>query len=69
VDSFLAQADYFERMADQLERNPLLAIDYLRRAFLISENAALREKSNIILEGAALQDRARNSVELLLADF
>ena len=69
VDSFLAQADYFERMADQLERNPLLAIDYLRRAFLVSGNATLREKSSIILESAALQDRARNSVELLLADF
>jgi hypothetical protein len=29
---FLAQADYYENVAGLLEQNPLLSIDYLRRA-------------------------------------
>jgi hypothetical protein len=36
--------DYYETIADQLDRNPLLAIDYIRRGYLISGNERLKKK-------------------------
>lgn len=61
--------DYYETIADQLERNPLLAIDYLRRAYLISGNEELRAKVKKLHGEVVLEDRAKNSVEQLLVDF
>lgn len=63
------QADHYETVADQLERNPILAIDYLKRAFLISGDERLRQKAQELLNEASLEDRAKNSVELLAAAF
>lgn len=63
------QADHYELVADQLDRNPILAIDYLKRAFLISGEDRLREKAKQLLDGAELSNRAMNSVELLAASF
>lgn len=63
------QAEYYERIADQLERNPVLALDYLRRAFLITSDEKLRQKAKILLGAPGLKDRAKNSVEMLVASF
>ncbi len=63
------QANHYELVSDQLDRNPILAIDYLKRAFLISGEEHLREKAKRLIEGAGLGDRAKNSVELLAAAF
>ncbi len=54
---------------EYVEFNPILAIDYLKRAFLISGEERLREKAQSLLDEAGLDDRARNSVELLAAAF
>ena len=67
--SLSAQADHYELVADQLERNPILAIDYLKRAFLISGKKHLREKAKSFIDEAGLEDRAKNSVELLAVNF
>jgi len=69
LDSLPEQADHYELVSDQLDRNPILAIDYLKRAFLISGEDRLREKAMQLLDGAGLSDRAKNSVELLAAAF
>ena len=69
LESLPEQADHYELVADQLDRNPILAIDYLKRAFLISGDDRLREKARSLLDEAGLQDRAKNSVELLAAAF
>jgi len=69
LDSLPEQADHYELVADQLDRNPILAIDYLKRAFLISGEDRLREKARQLLDDAGLDDRAKNSVELLAAAF
>jgi hypothetical protein len=69
LNTFFEQADHYETVADQLERNPLLSIDYLRRAYLISADEGCRDKTRRILDGAGLVGRAKNSVEMLLADF
>lgn len=60
---------YYETVADQLDRNPLLAIDYLRRAYLISGEKKLQKKAKRIHRQAGLEGRAKNSVEQLLVSF
>lgn len=69
LDSLQDWAEHYELVADQLDRNPILAIDYLKRAFLISGEERLRDKAQALLDEAGLDDRARNSVELLAATF
>ena len=63
------QAEHYEIVADQLDRNPILAIDYLKRAYLITGDARLRNKAREILREAGIENRAKNSVELLAAAF
>ena len=69
MDSLPEQADHYELVADQLDRNPILAIDYLKRAFLISGEERLRQKATQLLDEAGLDDRAKNSVEYRAPDF
>jgi len=63
------QAEHYEIVADQLDRNPVLAIDYLKRAYLITGENRLKNKAKSVIQDAGLQDRAANSVELLAASF
>jgi hypothetical protein len=71
--SYLAQlsdvAEHYEVVAEQLEKNPILSIDYLRRAFLITGDARLRQRAREMRDAANLTERARNSVEMLVAAF
>lgn len=63
------QAAHYEIVADQLDRNPVLAIDYLKRAYLISGDSNLQKKASELVRAAGLESRARNSVEALAAVF
>lgn len=65
-DTFFALEEYFLNMADQLEKNPLLSIDYLRRAYLISGNEDHKKRIKEFSEALDLAARARNSVESLV---
>ena len=65
LNSVRERADYFAMMALQLDRNPLLSIDFLRRAFLITGDDELRESIKVISDQAGFEGRATNSVELL----
>ena len=67
--SLADRADYYLTLADQLEKNPLLAIDYLRRSFLLSADVSLRRRAKRIFEEAGFGDRARDSVEHNLVRF
>ena len=69
LETLWEQANHYEEMADYLERNPILVLDYLKRAFLISGDERLREKAQVVKGEARLDERARNSVELLAASF
>lgn len=69
LKSVFEQAEYYELLADQLEKNPVLALDYLKRAFLIKGDDALKAKATKIVESSGLDERAANSVELLAASF
>lgn len=69
VASLDERAIYYQTLATQLERDPLLAVDYLRRAYLLTGEAALRRRAREVFAGAELADRARNSVERLMVGF
>ena len=69
LKSLQEQAAHYELMADLLDRDPVLALDYLKRAFLISGDEGLRAKARAVREQAGLDERAKNSVELLAAAF
>jgi hypothetical protein len=47
-DGLEERGNYYATMAEQLEGNPLLSIDYLRRAFLITNNTNHRIKAQDI---------------------
>ncbi|MDA2920318.1 hypothetical protein MYX76_12645 [Desulfobacterota bacterium AH_259_B03_O07] len=69
LDGLKEQSEHYEIVADQLDRNPVLAIDYLKRAYLITGEARLKKKAKSVIKDAGLQDRAANSIELLAAGF
>ncbi|MGP8320725.1 MAG: hypothetical protein ACT6FE_00155 [Methanosarcinaceae archaeon] len=68
-NTFFALPEHYDDMAEVLENNPLLAIDYLRRAYLITGDLKYKEKANVIYEDASIDGRAKNSVEALLVKF
>lgn len=67
--TFISLADYYRYCADQLENNPLLAIDYLKRAYLITGERFYKERAWDIFQEASIEGRAKSSVEMLLVDF
>lgn len=69
IDSVVEQAEHYEFVADQLDRNPILAIDYLKRAYLITGEENLRKKAQDLLNVAGIENRAKNSIEVLAAAF
>lgn len=69
LKSFFERAAYYEDMASLMEQNPLLAIDYLRRAYLITGRKECRKRAANILGSLTLEGRARDSVEMMLAEF
>lgn len=69
LEMFLDLPDHFDTIADQMENNPLLAIDYLRRAYLISGDDSYKQKATSIFNSSSFEGRAKNSVEMLLIKF
>lgn len=69
LESIKRRAAYYLDMADLVENNPLLAIDYLRRAHLLSSDSTLPDQAREIWETAQGTPRAKASVELLALDF
>jgi hypothetical protein len=69
IDSLDDRAAYYQTLATQLERDPLLAIDYLRRAYLLTGDEAIRQRARAVFAEGELSDRARNSVERLMVAF
>lgn len=69
LHSLLEQADYYETLGDQLDRDPVLAIDYYKRAYLIAGDSRLKSKVLDLMKTAGLEERATNSVEHIAASF
>jgi hypothetical protein len=68
-ESLLGYADYCGQVAEQLENNPVLSIDYYRRAYLLTADDYWRDQARDVFDSAGLKDRAKNSVEAQLASF
>ncbi len=69
MEGLQERAEYLYTISEQVDKNPLLAIDYCRRAFLITGDVHLKDKAKQVFESAGLGTRAKNSVEILLANF
>lgn len=69
ISSLAERAEYYRLLADQLEKNPLLAIDYLRRSYLLSGDVSLRRHAKRIFDESGLSSRANDSVERNLVHF
>jgi nucleoside 2-deoxyribosyltransferase len=57
LDKFFEQAEHYATMASELEQNPLLAIDYLRRAYLITGEQEYKGKILDIMLDASYIDK------------
>jgi len=68
-DFILSLQEHFDIMAEQLRHDPLLAIDYMRRAFLITGDTKYREKAQELYASSRRGRRATNCVENLLVNF
>ncbi len=60
---------HYGHVGSLVENNPLLALDYFRRAYLLSGDATWREQAAAVLEASDLSERATDSVEMILASF
>ena len=69
ISDLQERVEYYLELADLVENNPLLAIDYLRRAYLLTGDRQLQNRAKVVLEEAGLSERANDSVEMLLASF
>jgi hypothetical protein len=69
LEKYFNLASDYEFMSELVEKNPLLSIDYLKRAWLISGENTYRQRAREIFQGAGIEERAKNSVEMLLVDF
>lgn len=69
IRSALEWADSLCTIAETLERDPLLAIDCYRRAFLLTGDEKYCRRTDELVASGEIGARARNSVELLAASF
>lgn len=69
IDGVFEQANYYINLSRHLENDPLLSIDYLRRAYLICGDDEVRQEARTVFDNSGLQGRAKLSVEALLVNF
>lgn len=65
ISSLGKRAEYYLTMAEQLDQNPLLEIDYLRRAYLISGDGSIKQRVQVCGQAEHFQHRSKSSVEIL----
>jgi hypothetical protein len=59
------RVSYYTELSECLESNPLLAMTYLKRAFLLSNNQELKERKEEMLEKYGINERPKDCVEAL----
>jgi hypothetical protein len=69
VDSLAERKDYYLKVGAGVEHDPLLAIDYLRRASLLGGKTDLNRRARELLEVSGIGNRAKSSVEELMLTF
>ena len=66
LDKYFSQADHFEYIADQVVANPLLAIDYLRRGYLISGEERIRRRATEVFESNRFDSHSAEAIQAFL---
>ncbi|MGH7584491.1 MAG: hypothetical protein ACREL5_14825 [Gemmatimonadales bacterium] len=69
ITSLERRATYYHRMARNLDRNPLLTIDLLRRASMLNGDAALNRVARKVWFTLGTTHRAKGAVESLMITF
>jgi hypothetical protein len=65
IRAVLELADYYDTIAENLENNPSLSIDYWRRAYLISGDFKYLEKARVLF----LKNNFDNQTKLYIKNF
>jgi hypothetical protein len=68
-DSISKLQDHFDFMAKQLKKDPLIAIDYLRRAYLITGDDGYRKKAQILYSESCKKGTVIPCVQDLFVNF
>lgn len=66
LDGLKEQAEYYYTASELLEGNPLLSIDYLRRAFLITGNNKFKRRAQVILDTNAFDKQTQFGIKNFL---
>lgn len=66
IESLSDRSEYYLHVAEQVENNPLLALDFMRRSYLLTGDTSLRTKAHDLFDSAGVRSRAKSSVEMLL---
>ena len=69
LDSLREREEHYGFVGSLVENNPLLALDYFRRAYLLFGDDAWRERALELVAATDLSERAADSVEMILASF
>jgi hypothetical protein len=69
IEELQERSRYYLKLAGNVEKNPLLAVDYLRRAALLNGDPRLKERARELLTASGMGDRAKTSVEGLMLEF
>lgn len=68
IESILDLSEHYDIMADALDANPNLSIDYWRRAFMISGDKLYLEKTEKMFEENNFDQQSRNFVKSVLSN-
>ena len=69
LDSLREREEHYGFVGSLVENNPLLALDYFRRAYLLFGADVWREQALGLVAATDLSERATDSVEMILASF
>jgi len=68
LNTFFELADHYNKMADSLESNPLLSIDYWRRAYLISGDEKYLDKARKMFKNSQFDPQSRHFIKCFLSN-
>ena len=68
INTFFDLADHYDKMADSLELNPLLSIDYWRRAYLITGNGKYLDKAKKMFKNNHFDPQSKHFINCFLTN-
>jgi hypothetical protein len=69
LKSLASRAAYYKRMGRNLEKNPVLAIDYFRRAYLLTGERGLKRSASRVFASMHVDRQVADIIKRLLLNF